>query len=545
MNKIRILLFIGIISIFSLSACAGEGKATPETTLKPEDWPTPRSSATAPTPTAFPKKAAIIRTAAEAQAAEAAPTPTPAPPTPAPPTNTPAPPTPPPTPTPALTGALNTYGLNIRSGPGANYDIVIEARRNDGELTILAVDPATGWLNVRTPNGYTGWANSKFIDLNGNLSAIQGSTPQKASPSPTPAASGGNSKEAKGQTGAAQPPASSAIQQFANLSAETILIQLKSGGDIMLINRNGNNLRKLTTGIDPALSPDGSKIAFTRWDGAEQGSVWTINRDGSEEKAIIGGSKQVKSPGWSPDSKRIAVNFQEGGTLEPTSECWNTRNGGDPPINYFLAYDIETVVKGFDQYGPIVYICWKMPPDPHWKLRVIDVNSGNFEDKPAGQYAFAPAWDPVNDWRVVSVAGNGLVWTDVNRGVAEQLTDDPADRGPVFSPNGKYIAVTYWQHDHWEIHRLNSDGSGRVRLTKTPFSAIVTGQAKQANNASPAFSPDGSQIAFLTDRTGRWEVWVMNLDGSNQRPMFSNAVNDRLDIEYHGNDERSLGWGKQ
>ena len=531
MKKIYILLIISLISVFSLSACAGEGEKEVEKTLSSADWPTPAPSQAAPTPTPFPKEAAAIRVAAESEVAATA-TPSPAPPTATP---TPQPPTA--TSTPALTGALNTYGLNIRSGPGATYDIVVEARRDDGELAILAVDPVTGWLNVRTPDGYTGWANSKFIDLNGNLSAILDASPQKASPSPTPTA-----KQVSGSTfqvsGSPQKP------ETKNQKSEIILIQLKSGGDIMLINRDGSNLRQLTTGIDPALSPDGGKIAFTRWDNTQQGSVWTINRDGSEEKAIIGGSKQVKSPSWSPDSQRIAVNFQEGGALEPASECWNTRKG-DPPINYFQAYDIETVVKGFDQYGPIVYICWKMPPDPHWKLRVIDVNSGNFEDKPAGQYAFAPAWDPANDWRVVSVAGNGLIWTDVNRGAAEQLTNDPADRGPVFSPDGKYIAVTYRQHDHWEIHRLNSDGSGRLRLTKTPFSAIVTEQAKQANNAAPAFSPDGSQIAFLTDRAGRWEVWVMNLDGSNQRPMFSSAVNDQLDIEYHGNDERSLGWGKE
>ena len=535
MNKIRALLLITLL--LTLTACSiGEAQENHQTPLDPADWPTPVPTQAAAAPTPFPKEAAEVRAAevTEVEAAEAKATVTPIPATPA----------PQPTPTaPALTGVLTTYGLNVRSGPGANYPVLTETWQIHGALNILAVDETTGWLKVRAPRGVVGWVNDQFVEVQDDLNAIQGSAPQKASPSPTPTASGDDSEEANGQTGAAQPSANSPIRQFANSPAESILIQLKSGGDIMLINRDGSGLRKLTSGIDPALSPDGSKIAFTRWDGAQQGSVWTINRNGSGEKAIIGGSKQVKSPGWSPDSQRIAVNFQEGGALEPTSECWNTRNGGDPPFNYFLAYDIETVIKGYDEFGPLVFICWKMPPDPHWKLRIVDVETGDYEDKPAGQYAFAPTWDPTNDWRVVSAAGNGLVWTDVNRGVAEQLTDDRSDRGPVFSPDGKYIAVTYWQHDHWEIHRLNSDGAGRVRLTKTPLYAIVDGPG-QANNASPAFSPDGSQIAFLTDRKGRWEVWVMNLDGSNQRPMFSDAVNDRLDIEYHGNDERSLGWGR-
>jgi hypothetical protein len=62
------------------------------------------------------------------------------------------------------------------------------------------------------------------------------------------------------------------------------------------------------------------------------------------------------------------------------------------------------------------------------------------------------------------------------------------------------------------------------------------------NNAAPTWSPDGSQIAFLTDRTGQWEIWLMNADGSNQRPMFSNGVLDGLDLNYAGVDERMLSW---
>jgi Tol biopolymer transport system component len=68
------------------------------------------------------------------------------------------------------------------------------------------------------------------------------------------------------------------------------------------------------------------------------------------------------------------------------------------------------------------------------------------------------------------------------------------------------------------------------------------GEQKPWNNVAPAWSPDGSQIAFLTDRTGRWEIWVMNADGSQQRPMFTDQVDDQLDIHYNFVDERVLSW---
>jgi Tol biopolymer transport system component len=67
-------------------------------------------------------------------------------------------------------------------------------------------------------------------------------------------------------------------------------------------------------------------------------------------------------------------------------------------------------------------------------------------------------------------------------------------------------------------------------------------QPHEYDNTSPAWSPDGSQIAFATNRTGRWEIWVMNADGSNQHPMFSDAVNAQIQLSPQSPDERILSW---
>ena len=115
----------------------------------------------------------------------------------------------------------------------------------------------------------------------------------------------------------------------AGKSVGTIVLQTASGGPIYAANADGSNLRYLTTGIDPALSPDGRTVAFTRWNsaGGVPGTVWTIGVDGKGEQQIAGAGDlmQPKSPTWSADGKTIVVNMQRGGTLGDSQQCISFR----------------------------------------------------------------------------------------------------------------------------------------------------------------------------------------------------------------------------
>ena len=76
------------------------------------------------------------------------------------------------------------------------------------------------------------------------------------------------------------------------------------------------------------------------------------------------------------------------------------------------------------------------------------------------------------------------------------------DDEPAWSPDGSRIAFTS-DRDGRHIYVMNSDGSGVVQLTSGPFPEY-----------RPAWSPDGSRIAFVSEPDGDPEIYVMNADGT-------------------------------
>lgn len=423
------------------------------------------------------------------------------------------------------TAWVESNAVEVRRGPGIYHDVV-GVLSIKTLVSVLGLDDSKSWALVKAiPAGGLGWAPINFLSLSGRWSDLP-----KAPDLPLP-----------GDSAAASQTEAAPFVPARPISESKIVFQRSSGGEIMVINPDGTGLRRLTSGIDPVLSPDGKAVAFTRWEG-ETGSVWLINLDGTNERSIIGFIKQAKGPDWSPDGAQLVFNFQTGGRTEPKTECFPVGEGkSSPPRPPRNATDFKV---SFGSNGP--QFCWKLPPDPHWGLRVVNVADGKFKDVDGGTYAFRPAWDPGQTWRIVSDGGRGLLEVDVNRDYRQSITDELNDGSPVFSPDGRYLAVTLGQQGGgpgWDIFRLNANGTGRVRLTQTPLWETATpGNDKAWNNVAPAWSPDGSQIAFLTDRTGRWEIWVMNADGSNPHPLFSDEVNDQLQLTYNFVDERVLSW---
>lgn len=83
------------------------------------------------------------------------------------------------------------------------------------------------------------------------------------------------------------------------------------------------------------------------------------------------------------------------------------------------------------------------------------------------------------------------------------------------NPKGQ-IAFVSDRDGNPEIYIMNEDGSGATRLTYNP-----------TGDFNPAWSPDGTQIAFHSERDGNGEIYVMNADGSGKaRRLTTDTADD-------------------
>jgi len=282
-----------------------------------------------------------------------------------------------------------------------------------------------------------------------------------------------------------------------------LVFQTNSGGDVYIINADGSGLRRLTDGLDPVWSPDGTQVALSRW--REPRGVWIIQADAGGERRLFDWS-ETRTPAWSPDGSQIAFVRQYGGRLDEVERCfWKW--------------------------------CFTLPPDPHWVLGVLNVAGGQLTEPPSSEVSLAPTWSPDGS-RLVYHGRQGLMWTDLADNSNGHLNGSSGwDTSPQYSPDGSQIVFMGRAHTQWEILVMNADGSGRRQLT---HSGSQGGEPR--HSVAPAWSPDGRQIAFLSNREGPWRIYAMDADGSQQRSMFGSEL-DGLGLQYGFASERVLSWG--
>ncbi len=397
----------------------------------------------------------------------------------------------------------STTRLNIRSGPGTSYDVISKAEPAQ-QLTVVSRTADDGWVEVQlsaTPE-QTGWVTAQYLAIGGQTNLAVTNAPGSA-----PA-----------QSSVAVAPAAPATAPASGLSGK-LVFQTSFGGPIYLYELAGGNLRQLTSGFDPALSPDGRQVVFTR--GGGDNGIFVINSDGSGERKIFGERELLLSPKWSPDGKWIV--FMRGDEFEP---CFVDDEDG-------RCYR-EPLFPGGNAFDH------PQGKNPVTKLARIDSNGGNYRDIATLEQAMAPDW---NSSGIVYQSAGGLQITadqagDPNRKLFFQIQRQ-YHQDPDWQPGGGRVVFQQKQGSHWEIFGVNPDGGGLAALTR-PATALVD---TMPSNVAPAWSPNGQFIVFLSNRrenneAGPWRLWVMNGDGSNQRPLPVNLI-----FNYGYTNEQVVDWG--
>jgi Tol biopolymer transport system component len=108
------------------------------------------------------------------------------------------------------------------------------------------------------------------------------------------------------------------------------------------------------------------------------------------------------------------------------------------------------------------------------------------------------------------------VWSMTPNGSGQvKLTDEGQNSNPAWSPDGSKIAFTSDRDGNAEIYVMNADGSAETRLTDNV-----------GYDGGPAWSPDGLKIAFHRFGSTDYDIWVMNANGTSPVNITNNAAED-------------------
>ena len=135
----------------------------------------------------------------------------------------------------------------------------------------------------------------------------------------------------------------------------------------------------------------------------------------------------------------------------------------------------------------------------------------------------AQAAFPGRDGRIAftrDIGTNAEVFTMNGDGSDQvRVTDTAADeRRPSFSPGGTRIAVASLRSGNWEIFTSNFDGTD-------PFNST---DDTEAQDYTPAFSPDGAKIAYASFRGPNADIYVTDVDGSGKRRLTTTDSGDEF-----------------
>jgi Tol biopolymer transport system component/imidazolonepropionase-like amidohydrolase len=331
----------------------------------------------------------------------------------------------------------------------------------------------------------------------------------------------------------------------------------------------GRATRILDDGYDahaPAWSPDGQRLAFQAYRDRTW-NIWTINRDGSGLRRETESLFDDREPHWSPDGERIAFASDRSGNYD----VWTVRPGtgalqritagdanesmpvwsrdgreiayvSDRPDRGVYAIEVSSRTERLVRADTRTIAAPSFSPDQERvTYAAFDgaashlVSGGtNIADPDEDVFPFRPQWTSggevlyTSDGKIKMRSASGgsarviefsaevsfsrPAFTPGRRGFA--LDGPQPVRGlmrPAISPDGSRIAFAALG-DLWVVPAT----PGEVTPQRLTHDAFV--------DTDPAWSPDGRQLAFSSDRDGSMDLWVRDMKSGADRKLATRAM---------------------
>jgi len=251
----------------------------------------------------------------------------------------------------------------------------------------------------------------------------------------------------------------------------------RSPKEIWVMDPDGKNQRQIThfnsTSIEPAVSPDGSKIAFTSYTRGNPG-IFVFSVDPVRDLRFYNQVASVnETPSFTPDGKQIVYSSSAGHCCR--IYIANLDGTGFRPITSSQFIDTEPKVN----------------------------------PKTGATVLFSTGRSGTEQIYIMTIDGADI--QRVSEGTGEASN-------PCWHPNGQALAFAWtrgFAAGKFNIFVMQDPGSHNyVQLTHD-----------EGKNENPSWAPDGTHLAFMSNRNGREQIWTMLADGTQVTQLTHDGLN--------------------